>query len=196
MPSDIANEHDNYVQRYLETKQARIIGIGREVVAMKKDGSLFPIFLSVTDQQLGGRNLALIPLTRFHWNNDAIVTDGKRLFTGVIRDVDEIYERNKTVLQQQREVLDGLLVPGTQSHHRYTCTCRRCTQLYQLWLTLSNITLVVIVIGVIIDQTGKIHAFNDSAQQLLGFKLIEVVSRNVSMLMPPEYARSHNDYIR
>ncbi len=58
MPSDVANEHDNYVQRYLETKQARIIGIGREVVAMKKDGSLFPIFLSVTDQQLGGKNLA------------------------------------------------------------------------------------------------------------------------------------------
>lgn len=49
--------------------------------------------------------------------------------------------------------------------------------------------------AVIIDQTGRIHAFNEAAQKLFGYKLIEVVSRNVSILMPGEYARVHNDYI-
>ena len=51
------------------------------------------------------------------------------------------------------------------------------------------------VAGIVIDQTGKIHAFNEAAQKMLGYRLIEVVSRNLSMLMPSEYARVHTDYI-
>jgi two-component system sensor kinase FixL len=51
------------------------------------------------------------------------------------------------------------------------------------------------VAGIVIDQTGKIHAFNEAAQKMLGYRLIDVVSRNLSILMPSEYARVHNDYI-
>lgn len=39
--------HDNYVRSYLETGRARIIGVGREVWAKRRDGSLFPVALSV-----------------------------------------------------------------------------------------------------------------------------------------------------
>ena len=51
------------------------------------------------------------------------------------------------------------------------------------------------VAGIVIDQTGKIHAFNEAAQKMLGYRLIDVVSRNLNILMPSEYARVHNDYI-
>jgi two-component system sensor kinase FixL len=47
MPQPYRGEHDAYLDRYLSTSEPRIIGIGREVAALRKDGSTFPIDLSV-----------------------------------------------------------------------------------------------------------------------------------------------------
>lgn len=47
MPGPYREEHGGYMSRYLATGQRRIIGIGREVVAQRRDGSTFPIDLSV-----------------------------------------------------------------------------------------------------------------------------------------------------
>lgn len=65
MPSPYREEHDRYVAHYLETGEKKIIGIGREVVGLRKDGSMFPIDLSVAEARLGDR----------------------RLFVGMIRDI-------------------------------------------------------------------------------------------------------------
>jgi PAS domain S-box-containing protein len=64
MPKDVGDVHDAYLKRYLETKSARIIGVGREVVAQRKDGSMFPVYLSVTEQALDGKPLTHHPLLR------------------------------------------------------------------------------------------------------------------------------------
>jgi len=42
MPEPVAVEHDRYIQNYVDTGEARIIGIGREVEGMRKDGAPFP----------------------------------------------------------------------------------------------------------------------------------------------------------
>jgi len=65
MPQPYRDEHDGYMARYLETGEARIIGIGRDVTAMRKDGRTFPVHLSVGEMSL----------------------DGERKFTGILHDL-------------------------------------------------------------------------------------------------------------
>lgn len=67
MPSPYREEHDRHIANYLRTGEARIIGIGREIEARRKDGSVFPADISVSEVRLPGR----------------------RLFTGIIRDLTE-----------------------------------------------------------------------------------------------------------
>lgn len=57
MPSPDAEAHDNYIGRYLETGKRKIIGVGREVMGLRKDGSEFPIELGVGEVRLGDRHL-------------------------------------------------------------------------------------------------------------------------------------------
>lgn len=76
MPSPHREHHGDYIRRYLETGERRIIGIGRVVVGRRKDGSTFPIELAVGEVRQGGR----------------------RLFTGFVRD---ITERQQTRLRLQ-----------------------------------------------------------------------------------------------
>jgi len=54
MPADYGDRHDSFIQHYLQTGERRIIGIGREVTGRRKDGSTFPMYLSVGEISLAG----------------------------------------------------------------------------------------------------------------------------------------------
>jgi len=94
MPSPDREKHDGYIANYLRTGHAKIIGIGREVVGQRKDGTLFPMDLSIGEVRLGAR----------------------RLFTGFVRDISERRELEQAVAtagEQERsriarELHDGL----------------------------------------------------------------------------------------
>lgn len=83
MPSPDRERHDAYIRRYLETGEKRIIGIGRIVFAQRKDGTTFPMELSIGEA----------------------VTGSDRLFTGFIRD---ITERRRT--EERLEALQSELI--------------------------------------------------------------------------------------
>lgn len=54
MPSPYQEEHDTYLARYLATGVPKIIGTGREVAGLRRDGSTFPAHLSVGEMTVGG----------------------------------------------------------------------------------------------------------------------------------------------
>jgi PAS domain S-box-containing protein len=95
MPPPYRDEHDEYPRNYLRTGKARIIGIGREVVARRKDGSVFPIDLSVS--AFDGR-------------------PGGPMFTGIIRDISQRQDLERQMAEVRtdeqrrisRELHDGL----------------------------------------------------------------------------------------
>ncbi|MEJ0019762.1 MAG: PAS domain S-box protein [Acetobacteraceae bacterium] len=83
MPTPYREQHDGYLARYRNTGERRIIGMGRVVVGLRKDGSTFPMELSVGEAR----------------------QSGIRLFTGFVRD---LTERQRTE-RRLHELQDGLL---------------------------------------------------------------------------------------
>lgn len=53
-PDDIAVQHDNFIAHHIETGEKKIIGIGRDVEAKRRDGSIFPIHLSIGRAEISG----------------------------------------------------------------------------------------------------------------------------------------------
>ena len=89
MPSPDREQHDGYLARYLAGGEPRIIGIGREVVAQRRDGSTFPIDLAVSEMRVGGR----------------------RMFTGIVRDITErkrAQERQTRLIEELKSANDEL----------------------------------------------------------------------------------------
>ena len=57
MPPPDKEQHDEYLDRYQRTGKAHIIGVGREVKGLKKDGTVFPFRLGLSEVQYSGRKI-------------------------------------------------------------------------------------------------------------------------------------------
>ena len=83
MPSPYRENHDGYLQRYMNTGERRIIGIGRVVVGQRKNGSTFPMELAVGEMKSGDQ----------------------RFFTGFIRDLTERQQTEARLQELQSELV-------------------------------------------------------------------------------------------
>jgi PAS domain S-box-containing protein len=88
MPEPYKSQHDEYMNKYVRSGRSVAIGMQREVMGMRKDGSLFPMEVALTE----------------------LIIEGKRLFTGVIRDISELKKQKlemERVMNQNRLILDS-----------------------------------------------------------------------------------------
>ncbi len=90
MPAPYREEHDGYIRRYLETGEARILGYGRVVKGLRKDGEVFPMDLAVGEA----------------------LTNDQRIFTGFIRDLTTRQKMEEELRQSQKMEAIGQLTGG------------------------------------------------------------------------------------
>ncbi len=90
MPEPYRERHDGYMQRYHTTGERRIIGIGREVLGQRKNGSIFPMYLSVGEGNL----------------------DGARLYVGIIHDLTRQQATERRLRELQEELLQVSRMSG------------------------------------------------------------------------------------
>jgi two-component system, LuxR family, sensor kinase FixL len=83
MPEPDRSRHDGYLARYLKTRERRIIGIGRIVTGMRKDGTTFPMHLTIGEMQSGGQPY----------------------FTGFVRDLTEQQQTQARLQELQSELV-------------------------------------------------------------------------------------------
>ena len=83
MPEPDRSRHDAYIARYLKTGERRIIGIGRIVTGMRKDGTTFPMHLTIGEMHSGG----------------------KPFFTGFVRDLTEQQQTQARLQELQSELV-------------------------------------------------------------------------------------------
>src|SRR5690242_9499083 len=86
MPAPFAQEHNGYLSRFLSTREARVLGVGRSVQGKTRDGTVFPMHLSLSE----GR------------------TAHDHFFTGILRDARGLVAAQKA-LEKERMMLEGIL---------------------------------------------------------------------------------------
>ena len=82
MPAPYHEQHDGYLDNYRRTGERKIIGIGREVVGRRKDGTVFPMDLSISEINVGGR----------------------RMFTGLVHDVTQRKQAEEDLRRGPRRI--------------------------------------------------------------------------------------------
>lgn len=80
MPEPYRSQHDHYLGRFLATGEKRIMGVGREVMAVTREGREFPAFLSISSFE----------------------HEGRTFFTGILRDISELKAKEQALAHQNR----------------------------------------------------------------------------------------------
>src|SRR5690606_25130602 len=92
MPEPYRSRHDGYIEKYLLTGKKNIIGIGREVVGQKKDGTVFPFWLSISE----------------------VNYENRKIFTGFVQDLTKQKEAEEK-LKKYTETLEEIVKERTEN---------------------------------------------------------------------------------
>jgi PAS domain S-box-containing protein len=85
MPDPYHSQHDGYLQHFLRTGEQKVIGLGREVTGLRKNGGTFPMFLAL---------------------GHAVLSNGRHLFVGYVSDITQ-YKANEKALLEAKEAAEA-----------------------------------------------------------------------------------------
>lgn len=111
MPDPYQKEHDSYIANYKNTGEKKVIGIGREVAARRKNGQIFPMELGINEMNISG----------------------KRMFVGTIRDISDRKKAEQALKDSQAKLeaivdntVDGLITIDELGHiETFNKSCQR-----------------------------------------------------------------------
>ena len=130
MPEPDRSAHDGYLHRYHATRQASIIGIGRQVMGKRKNGSMIPVDLAVSEVRIGSQVL----------------------YTGILRDMterrqveDDLRQAQMQLIQSERLAAIGQMMTGIahesrnalQHHHGVVSSLHGLRDLQSKWHQMS-----------------------------------------------------------
>jgi PAS domain S-box-containing protein len=143
MPAPYRHHHDSYLAHYLQTGERKIIGIGREVLGQRQDGSTFPMDLAVGETRVGDRHI----------------------FTGIVRDITARKQAVQEMQRADRLALVGQLASGL-AHEIGTPLNVIAGNAELLRMDLRAQQLDTEILDAIVRQTDRITGL---VQQLLNF---------------------------
>lgn len=165
MPEPDRSRHDSYIQRYLQTRMPKIIGIGREAEGERKDGTRFPLRLSVSEFRLEGKIMfigSMSDLTETKRLEDQLRQAQKleafgQLAGGVAHDFNNLM----TIVQGYGSMVLSKLNKDDPIHGRVSAMVRagtRATDLTRQLLAFSRkqtVTPVVLNINKVVEDSTK-----------------------------------------
>ncbi|WP_299459258.1 PAS domain S-box protein [uncultured Microscilla sp.] len=177
MPHKYASKHDGYLKNYAETRQRKIIGIGRKVEAQKKDGTVFDAYISVSEFKM----------------------DEEVVYTGFIRDISDLantqrelqeqLEQVRTTEEELRQNLEEMAATQDEIH-------RQATELEKSKKQAEAVLNTAIDVIITMNRQGIVQTANPAVTSLFGYKPEEVIGQNIKMLMPHKYASEHDGYLQ
>jgi PAS domain S-box-containing protein len=184
MPVTYSDEHDQYIRNYVQSGNSKIIGIGREAVGLRSDGTTFPIHLAISDVKVGE----------------------KRIFTGIIRDISQLkqtieqltethraLETRASELEQARAAEIEIRLSLEVARQAAVRAEREARDQFAHTQAILDGAIDAIIT---ISSAGIVESFNGAAERMFGYKAADVVGNNIKMLTPPPYYEEHDQYIR
>ncbi len=157
MPEPYKSEHDSYMQKYKETGIAHIIGIGREVVGLRKDKTIFDMDLAISEM---------------NWH-------GARVFLGIIRDISERNHARKQ-LEEYANNLEQMVRNRTGDLQKYIVETKAAKN--QIDAILKSIGDALIVT----DNHNRVIMMNKAAQDLFNKKPNDVINEPIERVIKQE----------
>ncbi len=146
LPDEHSRHHDTYLARHLATPQARILGVGRELEALRKDGSIVPIHLAISE----------------------VIVEGQHTFTWIMRDI-SLERADKEEIRRQNERLSVTVrnAPMGIVTYRFGETFASTNRAFEWMIGYSNEELRALDLATLThaDDRDELKRLTDDARQ-------------------------------
>jgi PAS domain S-box-containing protein len=139
MPEPYRGRHDGYLEHYLTTGEKKIIGIGREVAGQRKDGTMFPVELAVSEAWMGER----------------------RVFVGIVRDISDRKQAEAALREGNRRLEAALTALQAKNEEVKVMT-------QQLWQAAKLATVGELAASIAHELNNPLSTVSLRVESLLG----------------------------